>query len=163
MWCAVLDREGTLMLLRTTDTEESPSRFMETDAWRISIEVAPAKAYTALSASSNDLAFTSRGVGNAAFLDPSDPGTLFGIGDTNLYRPLTGNQGAHPDDMIGKRHHGIVTFAGGVPVYSNPDENCDADPKGVLIGGVGISGDLVDVDETVAIGAVLGAGFCLAP
>jgi hypothetical protein len=49
-------------------------------------------------------------------LGAADPGTnagpapLFGIGDTNLYRPLVGT---HVDDALGLRHHGLVTFAGG--------------------------------------------------
>jgi hypothetical protein len=38
------------------------------------------------------------------------PAPLFGIGDMNLYRPLVGT---HVDDVLGLRHHGLVTFAGG--------------------------------------------------
>lgn len=170
MWCAVVDREGKLLLLKATDTDESPAQVMATDAWRISIEVAPAKAFTAVSASSNDLALTSRIVGNLAALPPTDPGTLFGIGDTNPYRPLTGNKSLKPDDLIGKKHHGVVTFPGGVPVYSNPDLDCAAaDIKGVLLGAVGVSGDGVNPDEDVAKGAVVGipavnnGPYCLHP
>jgi hypothetical protein len=49
-------------------------------------------------------------------LGAADPGTKagpaprFGIGDMNLYRPLVGT---HVDDVLGLRHHGLVTFAGG--------------------------------------------------
>jgi hypothetical protein len=80
------------------------------------------------------------------------PAPLFGIGDMNLYRPLVGT---HVDDVLGLRHHGLVTFAGGQPVY-----DCQA---GRLLGGLGVSGDEVNQDDTVAKGAVTGAGFCLQP
>jgi uncharacterized protein GlcG (DUF336 family) len=91
-------------------------------------------------------------------LGAADPGTkagpapLFGIGDTNLYRPLVGT---HADDALGLRQHGLVPFAGGQPVY-----DCQA---GRLLGGLGESGDEVDQDDTVAKGAVTGAGFRLQP
>lgn len=41
---------------------------------------------------------------------------------------------------------GIIEFPGGIPLYKN----------GYLVGGVGVSGDGVDQDETVAMGAVKG-------
>lgn len=61
MWCAVLDREGQTLLIKATDTEEPPGPALKTDAWRASIEIAEAKAYTALSVSSNDHALDSSG------------------------------------------------------------------------------------------------------
>jgi len=164
MWCAVVDREGELLLIRATDTGGTPAAPGGSDAWRGSIEIAIAKAYTAVAFSSNDLALDSKTIGLLARPDgtgstaAADIGTnagvapLFGIGNTNPFRPLTG-VGAG-DDGAGKRHHGIVTFAGGQPVYS-----CG----GVLLGAVGVSGDGVDQDDTVAKGAVTGAGFCMAP
>jgi uncharacterized protein GlcG (DUF336 family) len=164
MWCAVVDREGELLLIKATDTGGTPAAPGGSDAWRGSIEIAIAKAYTAVAFSSNDLALDSKTIGLLA--RPDGPGSnatgaigtnagvasLFGIGNTNPFRPLTG-VGAG-DDKIGKRHHGIVTFAGGQPVYS-----CG----GVLLGAVGVSGDGVDQDDIVAKGAVTGAGFCTAP
>jgi uncharacterized protein GlcG (DUF336 family) len=164
MWCAVVDREGELLLIQATDTGGTPAAPGGSDAWRGSIEIAIAKAYTAVAFSSNDLALDSKTIGLLARPDgpgstaAADIGTnagvasLFGIGNTNLYRPLTG-AGAG-DDRTGKRHHGIVTFAGGQPVY-----RCG----GELLGAVGVSGDGVDEDDTVAKGAVTGAGFCTAP
>jgi uncharacterized protein GlcG (DUF336 family) len=167
MWCAVLDREGVTLLIQATDTAESPGPHLTTDAWRASIEIAEAKAYTALSVSSNDFALDSKTVGLLARQDgpgstaPADIGTnagvasLFGVGDTNPFRPGIGNPSLHPDDKTGSKHHGIVTFAGGQPVY-----NCSTHK---LLGGVGVSGDGVDQDDAVAKGAVTGAGFCLKP
>jgi uncharacterized protein GlcG (DUF336 family) len=167
MWCAVLDREGQTLLIEATDTGESPGPNLKTDAWRASIEIAEAKAYTALSVSSNDLALDSRTVGLAARTDGGGSGTpgtdkgpapLFGIGNTNPFRPGIGDPSLSPDDNTGLKHHGIVTFAGGQPVY-----NCNTHK---LVGGVGVSGDGVDEDDTVAKGAVTGATgtkFCLKP
>lgn len=149
MWCAVIDREGDLLLIRATDTGGTPSNPLGSDAWRGSIEIAIAKAYTGLAFSSNDLALDSRTIGVLA----QPGGALFGIGHSNPYRPLTG---VLPfDDQVGKKHHGIITFPGGEPVYQ-----C---ASGVLVGGVGVSGDGVDQDEAVAEAAITNAGFCLTP
>ncbi len=165
MWCGVVDREGRLLLIRATDTGGTPQNPQGSDAWRGSIEIAIAKAYTAVAFSSNDLALDSKIIGLLARPDgpgstaAADIGTnagvasLFGIGNTNPFRPLTGVRAK--DDQTGNRHHGIVTFAGGQPVY-----NCGTD---VLLGAVGVSGDGVDQDDIVAKAAVTGAGFCLTP
>jgi len=40
---------------------------------------------------------------------------------------------------------GIIAFPGGVPLYKN-----GADGRARLVGGLGVSGDVVDVDEAVA-------------
>jgi uncharacterized protein GlcG (DUF336 family) len=172
MWCAVIDREGDLKLIRATDTGGTPANPLGSDAWRGSIEIATAKAWTAVAFSSNDLALDSKTIGLLARPDfcasppcnDADIGTqagtapLFGIGNTNPFRSLTG-LGAL-DDAVGLRHKGIVTFAGGQPVYSKKDGSCGG---GSLIGAVGVSGDTVDEDDAVAKAAVVNAGFCLTP
>lgn len=157
MWCAVVDREGELLLIKATDTGEDPFEDdgLDTDAWRGSIEIAIAKAYTSLAFSNEETAVTSRAIGELARPDDPSGGPLFGIGNTNPYRPLTGSRDLRPDDRLSRKHHGIVTFPGGVPVY-----NCQS---GILLGAVGVSGDGVEEDEDVAEGAVTGAGFCLSP
>jgi uncharacterized protein GlcG (DUF336 family) len=165
MWCAVLDRDGTTILIKATDTWESPGPNLRTDAWRASIEIAEAKAYTALSLSSNDMALSSFDVGLATRPDgggdptmvghDKGPAPLFGLKNTNPFRIPAGALGLAPDDSMGLKHHGIVTFAGGQPVYSCSNHQ--------LLGGVGVSGDGVDEDETMAKGAVTGAGFGLDP
>jgi uncharacterized protein GlcG (DUF336 family) len=148
MWCAVVDREGQLLLINATDTGGTPQNPNGSDAWRGSIEIAIAKAYTGLAFSSNDQKFDSGEIGVLA--QPGAP--LFGIGHTNPFRTLGGGPG---DDSVGKHHRGIVTFPGGEPVY-----DCTTHE---LLGGVGVSGDGVGPDETVAEGAITGAGFCLTP
>lgn len=166
MWCAVVDREGQLLLIKSTDTSGTPSAPAGSDAWRGSIEIAIAKAFTALAFSSNDQALDSRTLGLLTRIDgpgsvaPKRIGTdagvapLFGIGDSNPFRPLTGS-GLGSDDATGIYHHGLITFAGGQPVY-----DCSTH---ALLGAVGVSGDGVDQDDTVAKGSVTGAGVCLTP
>jgi uncharacterized protein GlcG (DUF336 family) len=96
------------------------------DAWTISIDVAQAKAYTAGGLSSNENALSSRSVG--VLTQPG--GALWNIGNSN--DPGTG------DDSVEER--GLIEFPGGLPLYKN----------GVLVGGIGVSGDGVDQDEVVA-------------
>lgn len=163
-WCAVVDREGNLLLIKATDTGGTPQNPAGSDAWRGSIEIAIAKAYTAVAFSSSEEALTSRTVGLLTRQDgpgsttPTDIGTdngvapLWGLGNTNPFRPLNGGPG---DDSVGKQHRGIVTFAGGVPVYQ-----CGSS---TLLGAVGSSGDGVDQDEMVASGAIEDANFCCQP
>jgi uncharacterized protein GlcG (DUF336 family) len=163
MWCAVVDREGATLAINATDTGGTPQKPKGSDAWRGSIEIALAKAYSAVAFSSNDQALNTFTLGLLSRPDGGgDPGQvghdtgpapLWGIGNSNPYRPVTGT-GGNPDDALNKYHHGIITFAGGEPVY---------DCSGHLLGAVGVSGDGVDQDDAVATAAVTGANFCTAP
>jgi len=131
MRIAIVGRDGKLCVEDTT----SP------DAWLGSISIARGKAFTAVAFSSNQNALSSRQIGLLARQDgpgsivPTDIGTdagvapLFGIGDSNRDRL------------------GIITFAGGVPIYSGS----------TLVGAIGVSGDAVDEDEQVAICGVSNA------
>lgn len=171
MWCAVVDREGQTLAINATDTGGTPNSPAGSDAWRGSIEIALAKAYSAVAFSSNDQALNTFQLGLASRPDGGgDPGKvghdggpapLWGIGNSNPYRPVVGT-GANPDDAVNKYHHGIITFAGGEPVYTRGSKGCGT-PGSKLIGAVGVSGDGVDEDEAVAKAAVLNAGFCLTP
>jgi len=96
------------------------------DAWAISIDIALAKAYTAAGVSSNENAISSRSLG----LLTQPGGAVWNIGNSN--DPGTG------DDAVEER--GLIEFPGGLPLYKN----------GMLVGGIGVSGDGVDQDEDVA-------------
>jgi uncharacterized protein GlcG (DUF336 family) len=96
------------------------------DAWPVSIDIALAKAYTAAAVSSNDNAISSRSIG----LLTQPGGALWNVGNSN--DPGTG------DDTVEER--GLIEFPGGLALYKN----------GVLVGGIGVSGDGVDQDELVA-------------
>jgi uncharacterized protein GlcG (DUF336 family) len=129
MHIAIVDRAGNLVGFRSMD-----------DAWEGSRDIAIAKARTAAFFSSNQNALTSRSVGLASqahFPDATGgTGPLWGIWDSN--EPgITGGP---------ETRNGVITFPGGVPLYRN----------GVLVGGVGVSGDGVDLDEAVAVAAAVG-------
>jgi uncharacterized protein GlcG (DUF336 family) len=96
------------------------------DAWPVSIDIALAKAYTAAAVSSNENAVSSRSLG----LLTQPGGALWNVGNSN--DPGTG------DDSVEER--GLIEFPGGLALYKN----------GVLVGGIGVSGDGVDQDELVA-------------
>jgi uncharacterized protein GlcG (DUF336 family) len=131
MRIAIIGRSGKLCVEDTTSD----------DAWLGSISIARGKAFTAVAFSSNQNHLSSRVIGLLARQDgpgltnPTDIGTdagvapLFGIGDSNRDRL------------------GIITFAGGVPIYSGS----------ILVGAIGVSGDGVDEDEQVAICGVINA------
>ena len=72
MWCAVVNREGKLLAINATDTGGTPQTPLGSDAWRGSIEIAIAKAYTAVAFSSNDTALDSRTVGLVTRQDGPD-------------------------------------------------------------------------------------------
>ncbi len=122
MHVAVVDRKGRVIGF------ESMS-----DAWVGSIDIARAKAYTAMAFSSDENALTSRTLGIL-----SQPGgDLWQIGNSN--RP--GTAGGEIKEQ------GLIEFPGGLPLY---DEN------GKLVGGLGVSGDSVCHDENVAEAGAVG-------
>jgi len=131
MHIAVVDRSGQLL---------SGLRSME-DAWEGSKDIAIAKARTAAFFSSDQNALTSRTIG--VLSQAHFPGVMDGAG------PLWGIWASNQPGITGdaSTRNGLITFPGGVPLYKN----------GVLVGGVGVSGDGVDQDEAVAIKA--SAGF----
>lgn len=107
-------------VIRRGDAEARLIASME-DAWAGSADIAKRKAYTAYAFSSNQNALTTRTI--QALSQPTGAGLapLFQIGNSN------------PEG-------GIIQFPGGIPLYKN----------GVLVGGIGVSGDGVDEDEVVA-------------
>lgn len=134
MHIAIVDRAGRLLAFRSMP-----------DAWEGSRDIAIAKARTAAFFSSDQNALTSRTIGVASqahFPDASGgAGPLWGIWGSN--EPgITGNA---------RTRNGLITFPGGLPLYKT-----DAGGNPVLVGGVGVSGDSVDADEAVAIGAAVG-------
>ncbi|MDQ6703864.1 MAG: hypothetical protein M3Z96_12645 [Pseudomonadota bacterium] len=162
-WCAVTDREGTLLAIRSSDTNEDGCDKTEfnSDAARLSELIAIAKAWTT-SFSNSEAAVDSRTVGLASRIDDTGvfgntaggnagPGALWGVWATNLLRHTERANGY----TCGTRHFGVVPFAGGEPVYDCASHT--------LLGGAGASGDSVDADDLVTKQAIKLAGFCTTP
>lgn len=140
MTIAVTDLDGTILGLHRMP-----------DATVFSIDVAVAKArnviYFSGPAGTPDLpgvpaatAVTNRTIGFGAQpffppgIDGSGPGPFFNLFAFDLAHPCTqGSQAANPNQ------NGIVFFPGSLPLYKN----------GVLVGGLGVSGDGVDQDDFV--------------
>jgi hypothetical protein len=161
-WCAVTDREGTLLAIRASDTLEDgcTKTAFSSDAARLSELIAIAKAWTT-SFSNSEAAVDSKTAGLASRIDDTGtfgnttgtnagPAPLWGVWATNLLRHSERDTGY----TCGKRHFGVVSFAGGQPVY---------DCRGKLLGGAGASGDSVEADDLVTKKAIELAGFCTTP
>src|SRR5579863_10224002 len=121
MWSAVVDRHGILCSVIVTG-----------DAWPGSRAIAIAKAETA-----NDFSNQKLALSTANLYAPTQPGgSLYGLNNSNPFNPLFQPQSTG----IGFVPGGIVTFGGGVALYSN----------GKVIGGLGVSGDTSCADHAIA-------------
>ena len=147
MAIAVADLDGTLLAL-----------YRMPDATVFSVDVAAAKARNMVwfntSAGASDLpgvpagtAVTNRTIGFGAQpyypsgINNSSPGPFFSLYAYDVAHPCS--QGSQPANA---NQSGIVFFPGSLPLYKN----------GVLVGGLGISGDGVDQDDYVAAGGAAG-------
>ena len=121
MWSAVVDRKGTLCSVIVTG-----------DAWPGSRAIAIAKASTA-----NDFSNDALALSTANLYSPTQPGgSLYGLNNSNPFNPMFLPQGTG----IGYVPGGIITFGGGVALYSG----------GKVIGGLGVSGDTSCADHSIA-------------
>jgi uncharacterized protein GlcG (DUF336 family) len=118
MWSAVVDRQGVLCSVIVTG-----------DAWPGSRAIAIAKAGTA-----NDFSNDALALSTANLYSPTQPGgSLYGLNNSN---PVFLPQGTGVGFVPG----GIITFGGGVALYSG----------GKVIGGLGVSGDTSCADHAIA-------------
>ena len=148
MVIAVSDLDGSIIALHRMD-----------DATVFSIDVAVAKArnvifFSGPNRAASDLpgvpmgtAVTNRTIGFAAQpiyppgIDGTAPGPFFSLYQFDALHPCTqGSQAANPNQ------NGIVFFPGSLPLYKN----------GVLVGGLGVSGDGVDQDDFVTSAGATG-------
>src|SRR6185312_8205737 len=121
MWSAVVDRQGVLCSIIKTG-----------DAWPGSRAIAIAKASTA-----NDFSNDALALSTANLYSPTQPGgSLYGLNNSNPFNPMFLPQGTG----IGYVPGGIITFGGGVALYSG----------GKVIGGLGVSGDTSCADHSIA-------------
>jgi len=135
MWAAVVDRKGVLCDVVRSDP----------DAWPGSRAIAIAKANTANAFSSHTLALST-----AMLYGPTQPGgSLYGLNNSNPFNPMFNAQ----DTGVRFADGGIITFGGGVALYSN----------GQVIGGLGVSGDTSCADHAVAYRMRAQAGLNVTP
>jgi uncharacterized protein GlcG (DUF336 family) len=132
MWSAIVDRQGTLCSVISSDP----------DAWPGSRSIAIAKASTANDFSNNKTALSTANL--YSFTQPANTqvattfpaGSLYGLNNSNPFNPEFQAQGTG----IGRVPGGIITFGGGVPLYVG----------GKVIGGLGVSGDTACADHAIA-------------
>ena len=131
MWAAVVDRQGVLCGV----VRSSP------DAWPGSRDIAIAKAFTANAFSNSQLALST-----ANLYGPTQPGgSLYGLNNSNPFNPLFNAQETGTGSVVG----GIITFGGGVALYSS----------GQVVGGLGVSGDTSCADHAIAYRMRAQAGY----
>ena len=129
MWAAVVNRDGELCAFATSTADPS-------QVWPGSQAIAKAKANTANAFSLDVLALSTARL--YTFVQPGH--SLFSLNWSNPFDP---SFLAAPDGRSGGINHlagGLITFGGGVPLYSG----------GRVIGGLGISGDTSCTDHEIA-------------
>jgi uncharacterized protein GlcG (DUF336 family) len=140
MWSAVVDREGTLCSVIVTG-----------DAWPGSRAIAIAKAETA-----NDFSNSALSLSTTNLYAPTQPGgSLYGLNNSNPFNPFYNEitTGKGQGTGIGQNPGGIITFGGGMALYSD----------GQVIGGLGVSGDSSCADHAIAFRMRKLAGFDAVP
>src|SRR5580658_3323241 len=128
MWSAVVDRSGTLCSVVNSGN----------DPWPGSRAIAIAKAETA-----NDFSNSALALSTANLYGPTQPGgSLYGLNNSNPFNPFYNEitTGKGEGSGIGQNPGGIITFGGGMPLYSG----------GQVIGGLGVSGDSSCADHAIA-------------
>jgi uncharacterized protein GlcG (DUF336 family) len=132
MWSAVVDRQGVLCSVIRSDP----------DAWPGSRSIAIAKASTANDFSNSKLALSTANLysfiqsANTQAATNFPAGSLYGLNNSNPFNPAFQAQGTG----VGQVPGGIITFGGGVALYS----------RGQVIGGLGVSGDTACADHAIA-------------
>ena len=133
-WAAVVNRDGIVCAV----VFSGPNRGAQ---WPGSRVIAAEKASTANAFSTNNFALATGNV----YAGAQPGGPLYGIiGPPNPAVAFAGDPqqfGQQTDPMIGKAIGGVIVFGGGLALYN---------PKGELVGGLGVSGDTACADHVVA-------------
>jgi len=136
MWATVVNRDGVVCEVAFTGTNRGSQ-------WPGSRVISAQKANTANSFSLPTLALSTADLYSA--VQPG--GTLYGLQHSNpvdtavAYHGPAAKFGQEDDPMVGHRIGGVNVFGGGLALY---------DSKGVLIGGVGVSGDTSCADHNIS-------------
>ncbi len=136
MWGVVVNRDGVVCAVAYTGEDRG-------DQWPGSRVIAAQKANTA-----NAFSLPGFALSTANLWEPSQPGgSLFGLPESNpidtavAYAGPSENYGAVNDPMVGHKVGGVNVFGGGLALYNS---------AGVLLGGLGVSGDSSCADHNIA-------------
>jgi uncharacterized protein GlcG (DUF336 family) len=136
MWGTVVDTQGLVVAVTFTGARTG-------DQWYNSRVISAQKANTAMGFSLPGLALSSANL----YASTQPGGTLFGLQESNpvnddvAYRGRYQDFGTAKDPMVGRRIGGINVFGGGLALYNS---------DGVLVGGLGVSGDASCADHNIA-------------
>ncbi len=136
MWATVVNRDGVVCEVAFTGANRGSQ-------WPGSRAISAQKANTANAFSLPGLALSTADL--YAAVQPG--GTLYGLQHSNpvdttvAYRGPASDFGQDDDPMVGRRIGGVNVFGGGLGLYNS---------KGVLIGGIGVSGDTSCADHNIS-------------
>lgn len=136
MWAAIVDRDGLVTMVARSGEDRG-------DQWPGSRVIAAQKANTANAFSLPGLALSTANL----FAATQPGGSLFGLQESNpvntaaAYGGDAAWFGTGNDPMVGQRIGGVNVFGGGLALYA---------PGGVLVGGLGVSGDSSVADHVIA-------------
>jgi uncharacterized protein GlcG (DUF336 family) len=136
MWATVVNRDGVVCAVAFTGANRGSQ-------WPGSRVISAQKANTANAFSLPGLALSTANL--YAAVQPG--GSLYGLQHSNpvdtgvAYKGPASNFGTVDDPMTGHRIGGVNVFGGGLGLYNS---------RGVLIGGVGVSGDTSCADHNIA-------------
>jgi uncharacterized protein GlcG (DUF336 family) len=136
MWATVVNRDGVVCAVVFTGNDRGSQ-------WPGSRVISAQKANTA-----NAFSLSKFALSTANLYAATQPGgSLFGLQESNpvdtraAYGGNANNYGQANDPMVGRKIGGINVFGGGLALYN---------PSGVLVGGLGVSGDTSCTDHIVA-------------
>lgn len=136
MWGTVVNRDGLVCAVAFTGTNRGSQ-------WPGSRVISAQKANTANAFSLPSLALSTANL--YAAVQPG--GTLYGLQHSNpvdtavAYHGPAANFGQDDDPMVGHRIGGVNVFGGGLGLYN---------ARGVLLGGIGVSGDTSCADHNIS-------------
>jgi uncharacterized protein GlcG (DUF336 family) len=136
MWATIVNRDGIVCAIVFTGADRQSQ-------WPGSRVISAQKANTANAFSLPGFALSSANLYTA--VQPG--GTLFGLQESNpvdtsaAYGGNAANYGQPNDPMVGQKIGGVNVFGGGLALYNK---------TGVLVGGLGVSGDTSCTDHIVA-------------
>jgi heme-degrading protein len=136
MWGTVVNRDGIVCAVAFTGGNRG-------DQWPGSRVISAQKANTG-----NEFSLPHFALSSANLFSAVQPGgSLFGLQESNpvdtnvAYGGDAGNYGQSNDPMVGGRIGGVNVFGGGLGLYN---------AGGVLVGGIGVSGDTSCADHAIA-------------